>query len=256
MSVKLLVSDWGAFDTVFPVAVRYGVGLEIQEFASPENLDHHRALAEDFGERLTALSQRSLHGPYHDLVPASDDPRVREVARSRFQEALGVARTVGAGHVVLHSGFFPKTYPRDMWIENSLEFWAGFLPGMPRSIDLHLENVYEDDYSPLAELADRVNDRHHAEALTLCLDIGHVNANSSRGLADWISGLGNRIRYVHLHSNDGFLDDHWGLWKGRLDMRRVLDLLLKHAPAAAWTVETVLGDIEPSLAWLKQNGLG
>ena len=90
--------------------------------------------------------------------------------------------------------------------------------------------------------------------LTTCLDIGHVNANSSRSLADWISGMGDRIRYVHLHNNDGILDDHWRLDRGKIDISQVLDLLQKHSPRAIWTVETYPGDLEPSLQWLKERG--
>ena len=67
-------------------------------------------------------------------------------------------------------------------------------------------------------------------------------------------GWGDRIRYVHLHNNDGVLDDHWRLDKGRLDIRLVLELLLKSCPNAVWTVETYFEDIEPSLLWLKQSG--
>ena len=119
---------------------------------------------------------------------------------------------------------------------------------------MHLENVYEDDCSAIAELLDRVNEALHADRLTACLDIGHVHANSSRTFDEWITGLGHRIRYVHLHNNNGILDDHWGLWKGKIDIVRVLDLLMKYSPDSAWTIETVVNDIEQSALWLKEKG--
>lgn len=119
---------------------------------------------------------------------------------------------------------------------------------------IHLENVYEDDFSTLAELTDQVNQAFQGERLTICLDIGHVNANSSISLVDWIVGLGDRIRYVHLHNNDGILDDHWRLDKGTIDVSQVVELLLKHSPHAIWNVETFIEDIEPSLLWLQKRG--
>jgi sugar phosphate isomerase/epimerase len=67
--------------------------------------------------------------------------------------------------------------------------------------------VYEDDPSMIAELLNRVNEGLQRDALSVCLDLGHVHSNSSRTLEDWIVGLGPTIRYVHLHNNDGILDD-------------------------------------------------
>jgi sugar phosphate isomerase/epimerase len=106
----------------------------------------------------------------------------------------------------------------------------------------------------MIELLDRVNAALGREALTVCLDVGHVHTNSSKTLQEWIPGLGRRIQYVHLHNNDGFLDDHWGLWKGKINMAGVLDLLKIHTPEALWTVETIPADVEESVVWLRDRG--
>ncbi len=78
-------------------------------------------------------------------------------------------------------------------------------------MQFHLENVYDDDYSVISELLDRVNEILQRNVLTSCLDIGHVHSNSSKTLEGWIKGLGDRIQYVHLHNNDEIFDNHWGL---------------------------------------------
>jgi hypothetical protein len=44
------------------------------------------------------------------------------------------------------------------------------------------------------------------------------------------------------------------LWRGQIDMARVLDLLREHAPDAVWTVETAASDVERSLVWLEERG--
>ena len=119
---------------------------------------------------------------------------------------------------------------------------------------IHVENVYEDDFTNLKELIEQVNQSLDAERLTICLDIGHVNANSSHNLEEWIRGLGDRICYVHVHNNDGILDDHWRLDKGKINIPHTLDLLREHCPRADWTIEALLDDIEPSLLWLKKQG--
>ena len=129
-----------------------------------------------------------------------------------------------------------------------------FLSSKDDGLRIHLENVYEDDYLIMIELLDRVNAALGREALTVCLDIGHVHSNSSKTLEAWIIGLGSRIRYVHLHNNDGILDDHWGLWKGRIDIANILDLLMEYAPDSVWTIETIRTDIERSVVWLREKG--
>ncbi len=252
--MNILVSDWAASDQVLPIALKFQVGLEVLEFAIPENLDHASYLAPEIRQKVSAIPLLGLHGPFSELVPASRDAWVRQVARNRFQQGYDLAHMIGAQHLVLHSGFFPKTYPRDIWIQNSLDFWIDFLTDKPAQNMIHLENVYEDDFTALLELIDRVNQTFEGERLTVCLDIGHVSANSSKTLADWITGLGDRIRYAHLHNNDGILDDHWRLDKGRINVSEVLDLLLNHSPNAVWTVETGISDIEPSLFWLQERG--
>lgn len=252
--MRILITDWGELDQVLPIALKYHVGLEVQEFAMPENLDQADSLAPEIRQKVSAMPLLGLHGPFYELIPASRDPLVRQVARSRLQQGYELAQVIGAGHLVLHSGFLPKTYPRDKWIQNSFEFCVDFLADKTIPNMIHLENVYEDDFTTLRELIERVNQAFQGERLSVCLDIGHVNANSSKTLADWITGLGDRIRYTHLHNNDGILDDHWGFGKGKIDIRQVLDLLLKHSPNAVWTIETVLRDIEPSLLWLQERG--
>jgi sugar phosphate isomerase/epimerase len=228
--------------------------LEVLEFAMPENLNHATTLANEIRNKVRGIPLLGMHGPFSELVPASRDPLVRGVVRTRFQQGYDLAQTIGAQHLILHSGFYPKTYPRDQWIQNSFDFWVDFLADKPQPNSIHVENVYEDDFTALQELVERVNQRMGAEILSVCLDIGHVNANSSKTLAEWITGLGDRIQYVHLHNNDGFLDDHWRLDKGKINIGDVLDLLSKHSPNSVWNIETLVSDIEPSLVWMQNHG--
>jgi sugar phosphate isomerase/epimerase len=252
--MKILVTDWGELDRVLPIAQKYQVGIEVLEFVMPDNLDQASVLLPEIQQKVRAIPLVGMHGPFSELMPASRDPLVRQVARTRYQQGYELAQMIGARHLILHSGYLLKTYPRDQWIQNSFDFWVEFLADKNTPNMIHLENVYEDDFSALGELIDRVNQAFQGERLTICLDIGHVNANSSKPLPDWIFGLGDRIRYVHLHNNDGILDDHWRLDKGKIDVNQVLDLLIKHSPNAICTVETFIEDIEPSLLWLQERG--
>lgn len=179
---------------------------------------------------------------------------VKQVALIRFEQGFNITREIGAEHLILHSGFFPKTYPREVWIQNTFDFWIDFLTDKPYPGLIHLENVYEDEPHGLSELVDRVNQEFDDNLLTICLDIGHVNANSSKNFNEWIVSLGERIKYVHIHNNNGELDNHWGLAKGTIDIAQVLELLQTHSPDATWTIETPVAELESSLLWLQDKG--
>ena len=252
--MTIFIADWASFNQVLPIAIEYGLGLECQEFTNPVNLDHPDDLIRKIQDQARSLPALSMHGPFAELVPATWDPLLRKVVMKRFSQAYDITIKTGARHLILHTGYFPKTYQREKWIENSYNFWINFLEDKPQTNFFHLENVYEDSFDALKELIDRINQNQGKDRLTVNLDIGHVNANSSKSLEDWIMGLGDRIRYVHLHNNGGILDDHWRLDNGTIDIRRVLDLLQVYSPNAAWSVETTVADIELSLEWLQRRG--
>ncbi len=252
--MHIAIADWSSFNQVVNIASQYQVGLEVQEFTLPENLDEPEHVMSAILDGLSRLPFIGMHGPYSELAPASRDPLVRQVARTRFQQSYELARRIGAQHLIIHSGFFPKTYSFDKWVQNSCDFWLDFLQDKPSPGLIHIENVYEDEFAPLRDLIDRVNQLFHDDRLSLNLDIGHVNANSSKSLEEWIAGLGPRIRYVHLSNNGGFRDDHWRLDKGTINLEHVLSLLQTHVPDSIWTVETIVEDIEPSLRWLQERG--
>lgn len=250
---KIFITDWGNLDMALPLAASYQVGLEVQEFTNPSNLNASTSLLEEIIEKTKNFSPISMHGPFSDLIPASRDPLIRQATRERFLQAGELAQRMGAGHLILHSGFIPKTYPSEQWLRNSVEFWIDLLNHNPFEGEIHVENVYEDHFVHLEELIDQVNQAINQKILSICLDIGHVNANSSKTFDEWIQALGDRIRYVHIHNNGGTLDDHWRLDRGTIQIEHVLDLLKRHSPNAAWTVETPVVDIEPSLLWLQER---
>jgi sugar phosphate isomerase/epimerase len=247
--VSIYLAQWLGWDELVPLAATHGFGLEIQEFCSTAKLDRRDEHLGGIQAKIAGVPRRSCHGPFSELVPASRDQEIVAVVRRRFDAAYRVALALKAEHLVLHSGFIPKTYLEKEWLERTVAFWTAFLAETPGSARIHLENVYEDDWRLLADLLDAIGD----ERVTACLDIGHVNANSSRSLPEWIRGLNGRIGYVHVHNNDGIHDNHFALDQGTIEMRAVLEALREHAPAADWSLETAA--LRESIEWLNGNGL-
>ncbi len=212
-------------------ATRRGLGLEYNGLVmlnpiSPGDLEGIRAL--DCFPRIS-----SIHGPFFDLMPASADPEVRDLALRRLVNALKASLGLGLGRVVFHTGWMAKTYIDSAWLANSLAFWRELGERVPGSWEVFLENVYEEDPHLLIELLDSLGDSR----IGACLDIGHVNASSPLPPQAWIKALGPRIRHVHLHNNYGKNDDHNGLLDGSLDYLPILEALEEHCPEANWNLE-------------------
>lgn len=237
-------------DEVFKLAEEFHLGVEVLGFIEPYNLTDFANSEKTIKEKLFNIKKRSLHGPFIDLFPASKDPEIVGVVRRRFLDAYKTAKALNAKHLIFHAGFIPKAYfPKD-WLNSCIDFWRNFLSEVHNDIEIHIENVCEDDFFLIKDLIEAINN----PIFSACLDIGHVNVNSSKSLEAWIKGLNSKIKYVHLHNNDGLFDSHYGLCNGNIDMIRTLELLETYAPYAAWSLETKLAETKQSVLWLEQNG--
>ena len=85
-------------------------------------------------------------------------------------------------------------------------------------ITMCIENLYTNivghivegpccDAGKAAERIDRFNERYHAEVLGFCFDTGHANLVGI-DMERFIRTLGNRLKVLHIHDNDGIADLH------------------------------------------------
>lgn len=221
-------------DEVFKLAQEFQLGIEILGFIEPYRINEVASLEKATKGRLMNIQQRSMHGPFIDLFAASKDPAIVQVVKKRFSEAYKTAKTLKAQHLIFHAGFIPKAYYPEDWLNNCRVFWKDFLSDIGEGIEIHIENVCEDDFCLINDLIESVN----SPIFSACLDIGHVNVNSPRSLEHWIKGLNSNIKYVHLHNNDGLVDSHYGLCRGQINILQTLELLETYAPNASWSLET------------------
>jgi sugar phosphate isomerase/epimerase len=245
---------------VWDLVRQSGVGAELLEFSAAASLERMAELAAIVLGRAAGIHPLAMHAPHHDLNPGSLDPMIRDVARARFGQALEIAGLIGVERVVFHSGYDPAAYRAEDWLVRAVGFWTLFLGSMDGKASplLCIENVADRRPEPLRDLVDQVNGvaccavSPRLQPLGVCLDIGHVNANSPMPAADWVTALGPRIGHVHLSNNDGLADRHWPLDRGTLDVQAVMELLAKHAPDATYTIEAA--DEVNCLRWLEAHG--
>lgn len=229
-------------------ASQYGFGLEIAEYCTAWNMDER--FTETHGkvkEKLKGISNRILHAPFNELFPCAIDPKARELAKSRYHQAIGLAGSYGADKVVIHGGYNPWIYYPVWYTEQSILFWKSFLKDLPEGITICLENVLEEEPGMLLDIIKEINDPR----LRICLDVGHVNAYSKVPAMDWLEACAPFVSHFHIHNNDGSWDTHSALNQGSIPMRELLHRSEMLCPDATYTLE--LMDAELSIQWLLEE---
>ena len=223
-----------------------GLGVEIAEFCTASNLDDRFSETDAAVQRqISGVPHRLLHGPFNELFPCAIDPLARKVAAFRYRQALELAQRYQTEKVILHGGYNPRLYFPCWYTEQSVLFWKQFLEENPGNYQICLENVLEEEPEMLLSIVRQVNDPR----LSLCLDLGHVNAYSPTPAESWIESWGNHLSHVHVHNNDGTADTHSALDCGTLNLEAILQSLT-HV-----TVTLELPQIGGAIGWLAEKGV-
>lgn len=248
------ICDNGNIDLTKSLCEKYKLGIEVQGFYDP-TIDVE-SLKKDCRVAFNSISGgRSLHAPFFELNLGTKMKGVRDTTMNMFNFAYSIAKDLGCTEMIVHNGYIPGTSWYSGWVNRAVTFWQEFFADKDDSITICIENQFENDSELIKMEIDAVNDPR----LKACLDIGHVNANSSVPVSEWIEDLGTRIGYLHLHNNHGKRtirgyngdDEHLGLSTGTIDIENVFLMLEQHCPDAIWAIETKVDYLEDSVKLLQ-----
>ncbi|MCH4886236.1 sugar phosphate isomerase/epimerase [Acidaminobacter sp. JC074] len=228
------------------------IGIEIQTFPQDMLDDNYDDLIELWKSKLKNYNQTiSLHGSSFDLNPGSTDKRVLEVTKFRYLQSVDIAEKLNADYVVFHSQVNPLLTVeriRKLKLKNQIDFWNELLEhNIPSDICVLLENEYDETYEDILEIIDGVNH----DNIGVCLDIGHALAYSKVSLENWILNLGDKIKYIHVHWNDGTCDAHDK--PSNEELKILADLLDKYNIEPVITLEYYLDNICDEINKVKEN---
>ena len=206
-----------------------------------------------------AGSKCTVHGPFMDLSPGSIDPGILSLSRERFEKGLELAALFSPGHIVFHAGFeyIRYGYNPERWLEISLETWTPLARRAKElGFPLLLENVYEKSPDEMAPLLEALSD----EGVGFCFDIGHATACGDAPVSDWLDRLTPYIKAMHLHDNNGLMDDHLAIGQGIIDFKSFFNKLLEkelkprvvmepHEEDQLWAGLVSLADLWPWDYW-------
>jgi len=225
-----------------PANLNYMIENEVHPelFFSTDALD--LLLPEQVESLAASLAKNSIgctiHAPFGDLNPGSEERLVREATSYRFSQICSVAAILKPRVMVFHPGFDKWRYGEreSFWLGRAIDTFSKVLKDTEEiGCTVAIENIFEEEPSTLLALIEEFN---HPR-LRHCFDVGHWNLFHGRGvgLEEWFAALGSHIAEVHIHDNNGIKDDHLPVGEGKIDFDLYFDLLARYAPDAVRTVE-------------------
>lgn len=178
----------------------------------------------------------TIHAPFMDLNPGSDEQLLREATHLRFRQVAEVARIIKPRVMVFHPGYDRWRYGerQESWLRHSLPLWREILDLTAASgCTIAVENIFEEEPSTLVALIEAMDSPRFRH----CFDTGHWNLFHKVSMEEWFSVLGPHIVEAHIHDNAGTKDDHAPIGDGTIDFDIFFSLLARYAPDAVWTIE-------------------
>jgi len=192
----------------------------------------------------------TVHGPFQDLSPGALDDFILAASRQRLRQAwrwLPVFRPLA---VVCHLGYEDRHFRWDQenWLTRAAATYRELgARAQSWGIRVMLENVYEQDPEFIREAIRRID----LANVQVCLDVGHLNSFGGGDFQGWLEVLWPVIGHLHLHDNQGTLDDHQALGTGSVPVEFVLTYLAERGVQPLVTLEPHQeGSLTPSLEYL------
>lgn len=222
----------------------YGAGMEIDSFCQSVMLDDEDEIKRT-RELMSIADRYILHGPFTELHPAAIDPRARQLAMDRLNQAYDVCMQLGIDKMVVHSGYVPFVFFKEWHIERSVEFWHEYMSSKPDNFTIYIENVLDDEPYMMREIMEALAD----DRVRVCIDTGHANVAGNADIKEWFEALGEYTGHIHLHNNYGISDEHNSPDRGNMDMDKVIEYTDRYCSSnTSITIEAY--DLENSFEWL------
>lgn len=185
-------------------------GAELEEF-----FQKHKSTAKE-----TGIAINQMHMPYPMYVPRGSRELNDYLWGTVAPKSMNLCAFFECPYIVVH-GFKLSRFLGSEELEwRETEKFLDTLAPMAKElkITICIENLYTNisghiiegpccNAKKAAERIDGFNEKHHAEILGFCFDTGHANLVGI-DMESFITALGNRLKVLHIHDNDGIADLH------------------------------------------------
>lgn len=183
---------------------------ELEQFFEP-----HKRGAKEVGIKI-----HQMHMPYPVYVPNGSKKLNAYLFEQVAPKSLYLCNYMECSYIVLH-GFKLMRYlgSEDAEWQQTEGLIHSLAPlAKELGITICIENLYDSiaghlvegpccNVRKVIERIDRINEKYQSEVLGFCLDTGHANL-VGLDMENFITNLGERLKVLHIHDNDGISDLH------------------------------------------------
>ena len=170
--------------------------------------------------KLADISIHQMHMPYPMFIPQADNALNNYLMKNVAPKSLQICSFLECKYIVVHGfkliKFVGSEEAEWQYTQSFIEKLAPQLREL--GITICIENLYENTGGHLtegiccnakksAERIDYLNDKYKTEIIGFCFDTGHANLLGI-DFEKFITTLGNRLKVLHIHDNDGIRDLH------------------------------------------------
>ena len=179
----------------------------ILEFFKP-----YKEAAKKYGIEIT-----QTHAPYTLYVDGRDD--INEICYEMLEKSIAVCSFFDCKYIVVHPLALSMKHGREYELKENIEYYKRCIPfakkynvvvcleNMFYSVGKHIIEAVCSDAHDVIYYIDTLNELAGQECFGFCFDLGHMTL-LGKNIKENIKMIGSRIKIVHLHDNDGILDNH------------------------------------------------
>ncbi len=218
MNLLHIIPNRNDVDNWARIAKELGAVFEYNDFFDPdliENKEEYEATVQKYLSLKRDRTKDTFHGVFYDIVLNSPDPAIREASIKRVYLSCETAVRLECRAVIFHTNYivgFKNISYRDKWVRDMTAFYKQLIADFP-SIDIYVENMYDDTPELIRRLAENLRDEPR---FGICFDVAHAYLWEVP-LKEWIDELAPYIRHIHANDNHKDQDSHMAIGTGSLD---------------------------------------
>jgi len=223
---------------------------ELLAFCEP-----YKAAAEKYGIRFV-----QAHAPFPSYVR---DEKTDAYVLEAIKKTIMMCGYVGCPNIVVHPAYmkYDRKLTREEDWENCLRLYTGLIPALKKyNVCCCLENMASaycgkemhvagaDPYEAV-RYVDALNEIAGEKLFGFCLDVGHATL-LGLDAGEFALKLGERLRVLHVHDNNGIEDQHLFPYMGIIDWDGFLAGLKEIGYSGPFNFETdgAMENFDPALA--------
>lgn len=165
-------------------------------------------------------------------------PEVRKGVIENIKKGIILANKVGSDRLTIHAGYREMPAPAIQLCYESLIHNLKRIVGIGKKcgVNVCFENSDRNSYNLCSELKDFLMVLSSVRGLKATLDIGHTNTTDTKP-AEYFNAVKDFVMDMHIHDNNGKLDEHKCLGEGNIDFVKVFSECKKEKYSGPFVLE-------------------